>query len=484
MIFVHIFYTLSQLPRSFVSQVVQKDNSCSCSYYSELDWAGPFCSKWKNDQPPFCFLSGRSNASTCPGAVKWKNTSFYWTKNETICNMSSNKMDQYCTCKHYDEAPWVGPYCHEWESGLRFCYLSGGPMAKFCEGAKRAKQKDLYWTAAERVCNKSIRPRPQQFSLRERKPFTTTEVIFLCLYSLNILIGTLGNAWVVKNFATGDESRCAGSLFVIVLAMVDCVTSMLIPGSVIFEILYNFSGRTIWQLGRRTCQAMMFRPVILYSTSWLLLSICLERARAIFRPFSAKLDKRFIALTSAIILFLSFILTLHEGLTYRYSPNRHLYVNGTVYEYSECSPNVEHQFNFFAYAYSVLSLGLWIPMVLITIVYIFMYRKLKEQANVRQEITLHNSQSQMEMIWRTFTIVLLAFYICFLPISICRAFAVYCSYFKKDFDKEAFMTALTFAIFLSNTNSSLNPIIYSKLHQKIYKYIKQMIVFCTQKCSV
>ena len=44
--------------------------NCSCGHYPEYDWIGPYCSKWVDEAPAFCFLSGRKNARTCPGAFQ------------------------------------------------------------------------------------------------------------------------------------------------------------------------------------------------------------------------------------------------------------------------------------------------------------------------------------------------------------------------------------------------------------------------------
>ena len=56
---------------------------------------------------------------------------------------------------------------------------------------------------------------PIQGGLSLRKPFNIFDYFNVCLYSLNILIGSVGNALVVEYFASGDASNSPGSTFII-----------------------------------------------------------------------------------------------------------------------------------------------------------------------------------------------------------------------------------------------------------------------------
>ena len=79
--------------------------------------------------------------------------------------------------------------------------------------------------------------------------------------------------------------------------------------------------------------------------------------------------------------------------------------------------------------------------------------------------------------------ILVVFYICYLPFTIRDTVQAYFLYVNSNYDIEAFNTALTVANFLIHTNSCMNPIIYSKIHERIFKLVKQFIIACLRKCA-
>ena len=70
----------------------------------------------------------------------------------------------------------------------------------------------------------------------------------MCLYSINILLGTIGNALVARYFEFGERSIHLGSRFVVVLALVDFVSSIVIPGFHTVRILCNSITYEKWPL--------------------------------------------------------------------------------------------------------------------------------------------------------------------------------------------------------------------------------------------
>ena len=124
--------------------------------------------------------------------------------------------EENCSCgvsKYYD---WIGPHCARWiPEEPPFCILDNGPIASTCPGAVQWGNESLYWTEDPDICKISNPSRPKILSLTVRQPFTVKEITEICFYALNILIGTCGNAFVVKHFAFGDPSTRPGSRFVI-----------------------------------------------------------------------------------------------------------------------------------------------------------------------------------------------------------------------------------------------------------------------------
>ena len=102
------------------------------------------------------------------------------------------------------------------------------------------KNQSIYLTENEKVCKRSITPRPKKVNLHIRQPFTVGEIAQICLYALSILIGTFGNTLVMKYFSFGEVSVRAGSRFVVVLAAIDTVSSLWVP------ILYIIINLLYW----------------------------------------------------------------------------------------------------------------------------------------------------------------------------------------------------------------------------------------------
>ena len=340
------------------------------------------------------------------------------------------------------------------------------------------KNENMYFTMDKIVCDKSIHPPTVPWSSEFRLSYTTTDIIELCFFSFAILVGTVGNTLVIKHFAFGDSSDRPGSRLVIVLAVIDFVSSIWIPSIVLIRIIYRLPNKfTHWPSEEMTWKLAMLYPSLLYATSWLLLAISLERARAIYRPFSGKMQTKIVLPTTGVILICSCALSLHEAVNIRCLKGISLYLKPTTFQYTKCFYDIPLRDHFINLIVTNV-LGIWLPMVLITIVYIMMYMELKKQAEIRQRTSSQDSQAQMTRISRTFTMVIAAFHICYLPTSIQNM--IYFEYFyrNKSVDGHLYSTTQTVTTFLMFSNSFLNPIIYSKIHEKIYGCIKRFIIAC------
>ena len=342
--------------------------NCKCGHYPAYP-VGPYCAKWSEDDTPYCLLSGAFNASGCPGAKKMQNEFIFWTEDEGICAQSVNYTLENCKCGHDLDHPVVGPYCANWlGSDTEYCLLAGGSSAKFCPGAYQMKNGSMYFTEDKEVCNRSITPHPEIISLGVRQPFTVSEIAQICIYALSILIGTCGNALVIKYFSFGDASIRAGSRFVVILAAIDIVSSLWLPGYyIVINISYRFHLYTSpefahWPFGKVACHIFPFYPLLLYATAWILLAISMERARAIFRPFAEKLSAKFVIIVSSVVLIASGALYLSVGLRFRYLANLNIYINGTMYAYSKCTMRMKEMERLIV-NFVRLAIGIWTPML-------------------------------------------------------------------------------------------------------------------------
>ena len=151
---IYIAYVAALWAISIDAPVTAVDKNCSCGLIPKYKWAGPYCSLWrKGVSKKFCFLSGGSNASTCPGAVQIGNQSLYFTGDGRICERS---IFEHCKCGYHPKYDQVSPYCNNWITNApSFCFLSGGVNASGCPGANRLGNESIYWTKDEGICAQS-----------------------------------------------------------------------------------------------------------------------------------------------------------------------------------------------------------------------------------------------------------------------------------------------------------------------------------------
>ena len=172
---------------------------------------------------------------------------------------------------------------------------------------------------------------------------------------------------------------------------------------------------------------------------------------------------------------------MKEGLSGTVVNHRHLYFDGIDYELNKCVLDISNK-DYLIYSASIYAIGIWIPMLLILVVYILIYVKLKKQAQFRQRKASINSGAQMVQLSQTFTIVVLVFFICYLPLTILTTIDKYNLYIGKNRESKVRYTAKTIFTVLFFSNSCMNPIIYSKIHVKIYNHVKQLVLTYRDRC--
>ena len=123
-----------------------------------------------------------------------------------------------------------------------------------------------------------LRQTPIPMSLSLRVPFTQKEIFLLFMYVCVSLIGTVGNGMVIRTFHRKQDQP--GSRFVLILAVVDCVTSIWIPVTMIGINVNKISdGIYSWPFGKKMCYLRPFEFSSFFASAWLLVAICLERSR-------------------------------------------------------------------------------------------------------------------------------------------------------------------------------------------------------------
>ena len=106
------------------------------------------------------------------------------------------------------------------------------------------------------------------------------QISLVVLYSLVVLFGTVGNILVVRSFGKKNMRQKAGNKMVVVLAVNDCVSSIIVPFLRISSIirLEEFSHFIV--LRKTLCYLSAgIMETFLIASSWLLVAISFDRLR-------------------------------------------------------------------------------------------------------------------------------------------------------------------------------------------------------------
>ena len=134
------------------------------------------------------------------------------------------------------------------------------------------------------------------------------------------------------------------------------------------------------------------------------------------------------------------------------------------------------------------TIGIWVPALILLILHIIMYLKLQRQAQKRMHTSTLDSTQQMQSILRTFSIIMITFFICVLPLSFLTSYRFYLVFSgqRKTFDDNANLFSKMSYILtcLQNVNCCINPLVYGKAHYKIYSVMKSFwksLVQCSSR---
>ena len=108
-----------------------------------------------------------------------------------------------------------------------------------------------------------------------------TDIVLIIFYGFVVISGTVGNILVIRWFGKKNERQKAGNKLVVVLAINDFLSSILVP---LFQIhdLIRISHHPLypWYLGEVMCYSLWgLNVTFVYATSFLLMAISIERFR-------------------------------------------------------------------------------------------------------------------------------------------------------------------------------------------------------------
>ena len=113
--------------------------------------------------------------------------------------------------------------------------------------------------------------------------FRPAQVGIIILCCATFLFGVIGNSFVIKQFIAPDQFSNSGSRLVVILAVIDILTSVLLPLDMIATYVYNPGKTYYWPFGRFGCYAVVYAKCVIPASAWLMVLISLERYRLVQR---------------------------------------------------------------------------------------------------------------------------------------------------------------------------------------------------------
>ena len=124
-------------------------------------------------------------------------------------------------------------------------------------------------------------------------------------------------------------------------------------------------------------------------------------------------------------------------------------------------------------------LGIWIPILIVASCYMVLFIRLRQQVLFRSRSSSNtSSNAQTQILSRTFSVIVLAFFICMLPGTSIWLHYTYQLYTRGFNIKmwHSHQAAIDISWAVTNLNCCLNPFIYGKLHRKLWTFIKGKFV--------
>ena len=193
----------------------------------------------------------------------------------------------------------------------------------------------------------------------------------------------------------------------------------------------------------------------------------ISQFRATLQPFLPKVATQYIIISLVLMLFCSIGLQGYVFTKYSYSMEIHQISNISFKMYT-CKSHFTVKERFIK-SIVQFAIGFWIPLVLTIVCHILMYKKLLEQLQFRRSSILSiNPREQLRRLSLKFAVIICAFYICILPLTIVETYVTYYKYQGLDVvSTERYNMLLSLCTLLMDFNSCLNPLIYANLHERL-----------------
>ena len=270
------------------------------------------------------------------------------------------------------------------------------------------------------------------------------DYILVLLYSLIFLFGMMGNILIITFFGYRMKKLASYRLFIIHLAIADCVCSLIVP------VLYTYETISIeWTIGEASCKFLHIIPSVTITVSaWILCGIAYERYKAIVHPHQRRLRPTVIHMYCVGLWILSSI---------AYAPHLIKLQIGK----GKCRLKWENSSEALATTIGHFSIQNAIPLITMSFFFHHMYRASREHSRVPVQALL---------------ISVLTFAFCSMPQAMFYIIVLCLHFYRPGFRTyEIDVKIYTWLLVLLYANCVVNCFIYAGKFKEFRNYIKTFV---------
>ncbi|XP_065647660.1 kappa-type opioid receptor isoform X2 [Hydra vulgaris] len=289
-----------------------------------------------------------------------------------------------------------------------------------------------------------------------------------------ILLGTIGNSFVILFFLLKRSNLKPFEMFMISLGLTDFINSAVVPSHCLLE-LFNFN---FYYIGNNGCKVLSFLSITCMTVAPLTLTaVSINRFIAVKWPLKTRLyQNRLILLIIACTWFFASGLGsvyLIDGNICLVSYN--VTLKNSTHNVFKCYTCME-QNKYIVFVLTMFLMQTGIPLIVMIILYTLIVIELRKNFTLLMSTrnTLKTCLMKNKKTTKLVITVVLVFSICFFPVNIFFLWYMF-SHFTPSEKIEISYDILTM---LQMCNSIANPIIYSRFHTTFRKCIVKLILPC------
>ncbi|CAL4097184.1 unnamed protein product, partial [Meganyctiphanes norvegica] len=312
-----------------------------------------------------------------------------------------------------------------------------------------------------------------------RRVSNTSFYLLIVLYSVLILVGSIGNSLVIAAVARKPSMRTARNVFIVNLAVADLLVCMVNKPLTLMEILTQY-----WPLGDTPFLCGLFgtlQATCIFVSTISITAIALDRYHVIVYPTEKSLQKVGVLLTLLGIWSLSLLLALPNYIV------RNLDVHNIdlpgLKKVCFCVEDwpVEHGRAY--YSIFCIVVQYFVPILTVSVAYTRIANKLKYRMNSTNRSYVRSKKETSRM-RRTNTLLMaiaLIFCLSWLPLNL---FNVIADLYHPISNDESVLIAYAICHMIAMTSACSNPLLYGWLNENFLKEFMEIFTWLCPCCPL